>query len=143
MDMRLTNARKIAAAGVFVAAVLAALLILPAIGQIATLEGTWLAAAILGIPTAAVLAGTGYRHYGATRSVAVAVGITAVTLAISWASSVFAVASALGGSATSFTMGIVLYGVPAVTVVILGLLALRLVPGRSAADQPFEHVAGG
>jgi hypothetical protein len=143
MDMRRTNARKVAMAGVFVAAVLAAFLILPAIGQIATLEGTWLAAAILGLPTAAVLAATGYRHYGAARSIAVAVVVVAIALVISWVSSVFVVASALGGTATSVTMGIVLYGVPAAVVVILGLLAHRLVPGRSAADQSFDRVSAG
>jgi hypothetical protein len=139
----MTTARKVATAGVFVAAVLAACLILPAIGQIATLEGTWLAAAILGIPTAVVLAATGYRHYGAGRSVAVAVVIMAITVVISWVASVFVVASALGGTATSLAMGLVLYGVPAVVVVILGLLALALVPGRSAADPSFEHVDAG
>ncbi|MGZ5378380.1 MAG: hypothetical protein ACXWD8_10265 [Mycobacterium sp.] len=127
----------------FVAAVLAACLVVPAFGEMLTLEGTWLAAAILGLPTAAVLTLTGYRHYGLGRSLLVAVTITVLTLVVTWAVSVFVVASALGGSATSVVLGAILYGVPAVAVVILGLLALRLVPGRSAADQPFEHVTGG
>jgi hypothetical protein len=90
-----------------------------------------------------VLAATGYRHYGAARSIAVAVVVVAIALVISWVSSVFVVASALGGTATSVTMGIVLYGVPAAVVVILGLLAHRLVPGRSAADQSFDRVSAG
>ena len=141
--MRLTDARKVAIAGVLVAAVLAACLVVPAIGQVLTLEGTWLAAAILGLPTAAVLSATGYRHYGLGRSLAVAVAVTAVTLVLTWLVSVFVVASALAGSATSMAMGVVLYGVPALVVVILGLLALRLVPGRSAAERPFEHVDTG
>ncbi|MGZ5396071.1 MAG: hypothetical protein ACXWEI_11545 [Mycobacterium sp.] len=127
----------------FVAAVLAACLVVSAFGEMLTLEGTWLAAAILGLPTAAVLTLTGYRHYGLGRSLLVAVTITVLTLVVTWAVSVFVVASALGGSATSVVLGAILYGVPAVAVVILGLLALRLVPGRSAADQPFEHVTGG
>jgi len=38
--MRLTDARKVAIAGVLVAAVLAACLVVPAIGQVLTLEGT-------------------------------------------------------------------------------------------------------
>ena len=66
--MRLTDARKVAIASVLVAAVLAASLVVPAIGQVLTLEGTWLAAAILGLPTAAVLTATGYRRYGLGRS---------------------------------------------------------------------------
>jgi hypothetical protein len=141
--MRLTDARKVAIAGVFVAAVLVACLVVPAIGQVLTLEGTWLAAAILGVPTAAVLTATGFRHYGLGRSFAVAVVVTAITLVVTWVVSIYVVATALTGSATSMTMGVVLYGVPAVLVVVLGLLALRLVPGRAAAEQPFEHVGAG
>lgn len=129
-DMRLSDTRKVTIVGVFVAAVLAACLVVPAIGQMLTLEGTWLAAAILGVPTAAVLTLTGYRHYGLSRSLLVAVTITFLTLVITWAVSVSVVASALSGSATSVVMGAVLYGVPAVAVIILGLLALRLVPGH-------------
>lgn len=125
------------------AAVLAACLVVPAFGQVLTLEGTWLAAAIMGVPTAIVLAATGYRHYGFGRGFAVAVVITVLTLAITWFVSVSVVASALRGSATSVVMGTVLYGVPAVAVVILGLLALRLVPGRSVSGQSFEHVDAG
>jgi hypothetical protein len=128
--MRLSDTRKVTIVGVFVAAVLAACLVVPAFGQMLTLEGTWLSAAILGVPTAAVLTLTGNRYYGLVRSLLVAVTITVLTLAITWAVSVFVVASALGGSATSVVMGAVLYGVPAVAVVILGLLALRLVPGH-------------
>ncbi|WP_006246796.1 hypothetical protein [Mycolicibacterium tusciae] len=141
--MRQSDTRKVTIVGVFVAAVLAACLVVPAFGQMLTLEGTWLAAAILGLPTAAVLTLTGYRHYGLARGLLVAVVITVLTVAITWAVSVFVVASALSGSATSAVMGAVLYAVPAVAVVILGLLALRLVPGRSATGQSFEHADAG
>jgi hypothetical protein len=78
-----------------------------------TVDGMWLAAAIMGLPTAAVLAVTGYRHYGWARSFAVAVTIALMTCVISW------------------------------MVVLLGLLALTILPGRSAADRQFEHVSGG
>jgi hypothetical protein len=125
--------------GVVVAAVLAACLVVPALGQVLTLERTWLAAAMVGVPTAAVLTATGYRHYGPARSVIVAVIVTALTLVITWVVSVFVVASALSGSATSAMMGAVLYGVPAVAVVIFGLLALKLASGKGA-DQSFEHL---
>lgn len=129
--------------GVVVAAVLAACLVVPAFGQVLTLEGTWLAAAIMGVPTAAVLTATGYRHYGFGRGLLVAVVVTVLTLVITWVVSVFVVASALSGSATSIVMGAVLYGVPAVTLLILGLLALKLVPGRTVADQPFQRADAG
>jgi anti-sigma factor RsiW len=137
------DSRTIAAAGVLIAAVLASCLILPAVGQLATVETTWLAAVIFGLPTIAVLAAFGYRHYGLARSVAVAVTIMAVTGVISWVVSVFVIASAMSGSATSLWLVIVLYGVPAVLVLILGLLALRFVPGRPAPDRQFEHVGSG
>jgi len=133
--MQRTDARKVALIGVVVAAVLAACLVVPAFGQVLTLEGTWLAAA--------VLAATGYRHYGYGRGLLVAVVITVLTLAVTWVVSVFVVASALTGSATSIAMGAVLYGVPALAVLILGILALKLLPGRSATDQSFEHVDAG
>ena len=129
--------------GVVVAAVLAACLVVPAFGQVLTLERTWLAAAMIGVPTAVVLVTTGYRHYGFSRSLLVALVITSLTLVITWVVSVFVVASALSGSATSLVMGAVLYGVPAVAVVVQGLLSLKVVPGRSATDKSFEHIDAG
>lgn len=129
--------------GVVVAAVLAACLVVPAFGQVLTLEKTWLAAAMIGVPTAVVLVITGYRYYGFSRSLLVAVVITSLTLVITWVVSVFVVASALSGSATSVVMGAVLYGVPAAAVVVLGLLSLKVVPRRSATDKSFEHIEAG
>lgn len=137
------DSRSIAVAGVLVAAVLAACLIMPAVGQLATLETTWLAAAILGGPTVAVLVLTGYRHYGSVRSVAVAVTVMLVTGLISWVVTVFAFAEAMSGETPGPVIGVVVFGVPALSVLILGLLALRLVPGRAAADRQFEHAGRG
>ena len=141
--MRLSDTRKVTIVGVVVAAVLAACLVVPAFGQVVSLEGTWLAAAILGVPTAAVLTATGYRHYGLGRGLLVAVTITVLTLVVTWVVCVYVVAAALSGSATSVVMGAVLYGVPALAVLVLGLLALWLVPARSTTDRSFEHVDAG
>jgi hypothetical protein len=141
--MRQTDTRKVAIAGIVVAAVLASCLILPAMGRLGTLDGTWLAAAILGLPTVAVLVATGYRYYGLGRSVAVAVVVVAITLVASGVFSVFVVASALGGSTTTMAMGVLLYGIPAVLVVVLGLLALKLVPPRSAVEHRLSTSAAG
>lgn len=110
------------------AAVLAAVLVTPTVGQLSALSGVWLAAAIIGLPIVAVLTATGYRHYGLPGSLAVAVTIALVTLVVIWAVFVFAFASALSGSITSPVMTVVLHGVPALTVVVLGLLALKIVP---------------
>ena len=43
----------------------------------------------------------------------------------------FGFATALSGSVTGLVLALVLFGGPAVCVLILGLLALRVVPGRS------------
>jgi len=129
--------------GVVVAAVLAACLVVPALGQVLSLERTWLAAAMIGAPLIVVLTATGYRHYGLGRALLIAVIISALTLVVTWVVSVFVVASALSGSTTSLVMGAVLYGIPAVAVVVLGLLSLKLVSGRSAAGTSFEHVDAG
>ncbi len=128
--MRHTDSREIATAGVVVAAVLTSCLILPTMGRLATLDGTWTAAAILGIPTVAVLILTGYRYYGLARSVAVAVVVMGIAMIVSWVLSVFVVAAAMSGSTSTLAMGVLLYGLPALIVALLGLLALRLVPAR-------------
>ncbi|OBI84641.1 hypothetical protein [Mycobacterium sp. E740] len=133
--MRQTDSYKLALAGVVVAAVLASCLVLPAMSRLATFEGTWLAAAILGVPTAVVLFTTGYPHYGSGRSAAVALGVTTITLVASWVFSVLVVASALSGSTTTMATGVLLYGIPAAIVAVLGFAALRLVPGRPAAGN--------
>jgi len=143
MDMRQTDSRKIAVAGVLVASVLASCLVMPAVGQTSTLDGMWLGAVIMGLPTAAVLAVTGYRHYGWARSLAVAVTVALITCLISWVVSIFAVASALGGSAVGWILGIGLYGTPALTMAILGLLALKVVPAAQPADRLSEHAGRG
>lgn len=141
--MRRIDSHKIAVAGVLVTAVLAALLILPSVGRMSTLDGAWQAAAIVGLPTVAVLAVTGYRHYGWARSLAVAVAIMLLTGFVSWVVTIFVVASAFSASTIGAGLGIVLYGAPALSVAILGLLALKLLPGRSSADRQFDHVSGG
>lgn len=129
--------------GVVVAAVLASCLILPTVGRLATLEHIWAAAAILGIPTVAVLTVTGYRYYGPARSMAVAVVVMSVALLASWVFSVYVVAAAMSGSTTTLAMGVLLYGTPALIVAVLGLLALKLVPPRfPSRDRLTTSTAG-
>jgi hypothetical protein len=141
--MRHIDSHRIAVAGVLVTAVLAALLVLPSVGRMSTLDDAWQAAAIFGLPTVAVLTVTGYRHYGWARSLAVAAAIMLITGFVSWVVTIFVVASALSGSTIGVGLGIVLYGIPALLVMILGLLALKILPARSSADRPFDHVSSG
>ena len=139
--------QKIATVGVFVAAVVAATLVKPTVGQLSAMSGVGLGAAIMGLPTAAVLVATGYRHYGPARSVAVAVPIALITFVITWVVFVYAFASALSGAVTGPGMSIAIFGVPALSVVVLGLLALKLVPGRPPSmrhlDSASLHRPGG
>lgn len=133
--MRNPNARRLAIGGVFLAAVLAACLVIPAARQLGASTGWWAATAILGLPTAAVLALTGYRYYGGARSIAIAVVVAVLTCVVSFLVAVFAFASALSGSATGVLLGIVLFGAPALTVVIFGLLAQHVAGHRSLDDH--------
>jgi multisubunit Na+/H+ antiporter MnhB subunit len=108
-----------------------------------TPDGAWQAVAIFGLPTVAVLTVTGYRRYGWARSLAVAAAIMLITGFVSWVVTIFVLASALSGSTIGVASGIVLYGIPALSVMILGLLALKILPARSSADRQFDHVSSG
>lgn len=125
------STRKTAAAGVLAAAMLASCLIVPALSRFSAADGSATAAAILGIPIAAVLAGTGMRHYGPLRALAVAFVVTAATVAVAGASSLVVAASALSGPTTTLAAGVVLLGAPVALELALGFLALQLVPTRS------------
>jgi hypothetical protein len=129
--MQHSNSRVYAVVGVVVAAITAAALVMPAARQLGPATGLLTAAAILGIPVLAVLAVSGAAHYGVPASSAVAVVIAVVTCVVSLVVAAFAFATALSGSVTGVVLAIVLFGAPALTVLILGLVALRVVPARS------------
>jgi hypothetical protein len=93
------------------------------------------AAAILGIPVLVVLAASGAAHYGVLASAVVAVVVAVITCVVSLVVGAFAFATALSGSVTGVVLALVLFGAPALSVLILGLLALRVVPARST-DSP-------
>lgn len=134
--MRNNNSRVIAVVGVVVAAVAAAALVMPAARQLGPATGTWTAAAIIGIPVLVVLAVTGVAHYGALASAVIAVVIAVITCIVSWVVAAFAFATALSGSTTGLLLALVLFGGPALCVLLLGLLALRVVPARSSDAAP-------
>src|SRR4051812_38560337 len=150
--MQHSNSRVFAVVGVVVAAIAAAALVMPAARQLGPATGLLAAAAIIGIPVLLVLAVSGAVHYGVLASSVVAVvvaGITCVgawavvarcavvvlvaviTWVVSWVVAGFALATAWCGSGTGVVLALVLCGAPALSVLILGLLALRVVPGRS------------
>jgi hypothetical protein len=135
------DARVLAAGGVVGTAVLATLLLAPAIRRLGRPDEFWLSAAIMVAPTAALLTATGFAHYGLLRSLAVALVIMVLTTAIIWVIAVFTFATALSGYAVGTVMGVVLVAVPAVLVVALGLLALRIVPARARAAPPDREPA--
>jgi hypothetical protein len=130
--MRNNNSRVFAMVGVVVAAIAAAALVMPAARQLGPATGALTAAAIIGIPILLVLAVTGAAHYGVLASSVIAVVIAVITCVVSFIVAAFTFATALSGSATGLLLSVVLFGGPALCVLILGLLALRVVPARTA-----------
>jgi hypothetical protein len=131
--MRHTNSRAFAVVGVVVAAIAAAALVMPAARQLGATTGVLTAAAIIGLPVLIVLAVSGAPHYGVLGSSVVAVVVALLTCVVSWVVAAFAFATALSGSVTGLLLAVVLFGAPALSVVIFGLLALRLVPASDDA----------
>jgi len=121
--------------GVVVAALAAAVLVMPAARQLGPASGMLTAAAIIGIPVLLVLAVTGAPHYGVLTSSVIAVVIAAITCVVSWVIAAFAFATALSGSATGLMLTVVLFGGPALCVLILGLVALRVVHPSISRDD--------
>jgi hypothetical protein len=121
-----------------VAAIAAAALVMPAARQLGPASGLLTAAAIIGVPVLLVLAVSGAAHYGVLASSVVAVVVAVVTCVVSWVVAAFAFATALSGSVTGVVLAVVLFGGPALCVLVLGLLALRVVPGRSE-DVPVHR----
>ena len=133
--MRNHNSRVIAVVGVVVAALVAAVLVMPAARELGPASGMLTAAAIIGIPVLLVLAVTGAPHYGVLASSVIAGVIAVITCVVSWLIAAFAFATALSGSATGLLLAVVLIGGPALCVLILGLLALRVVHPSISRDD--------
>ncbi|MBV8929235.1 MAG: hypothetical protein JO152_08945 [Mycobacteriaceae bacterium] len=134
--------RTIALAGVIATAVAATLLLMPSVRLFGWPDHMWVGAAVLIVPTAALLTVTGWPHYGFLRSLAVGVGVMVLTSVITWIVAVVTLAAALAGSPAGMILGFVLYATPAVCVLLFGLLALRVLPARPrAAREDSEHVA--
>jgi hypothetical protein len=132
--MQHSSSRVYAVVGVVVAAIAAAALVMPAARQLGPATGLVTAAAIIGIPVLVVLAVSGAAHYGVLASAVVAVVVAVITCVVSMVVAAFAFATALSGSVTGVVLALVLFGAPALCVLILGLVALRVVPARSGDD---------
>ncbi|GAB3217764.1 hypothetical protein [Mycolicibacterium hippocampi] len=128
----MANGRGVAVAGIIGAAVLAAVLLVPAMR--AGSHQPWLGAVIMIVPVAALLTGTGLRHYGPWRSLGVAVVVTLVAGGISWLVAIFTLVKALSGAGVGLVWALLLFATPVISVLALGALALRLFATRS--DQP-------
>ena len=122
--------RRVALLGVIAAAVLAALVLVPGLRLGATQP--WLGALLIVLPTAAALTATGYRHYGFGRALAVAVAVTLIAGGVSWLVAVFTLVKALTGAGVGLAWAVLLFLTPGVSVLALGVLALRVVPPPEA-----------
>ena len=133
--MSRTNGRGIAVAGIVGAALLAMLLLVP--GLRVGVDSPWLGALVILAPTVTLLAATGSRHYGTGRAVAVAFVVAVVAGGVSWLVAVYTLFRALSGVGMGFAWAILLFLTPAVSVLALGALALRVVGPRSTpGEQP-------
>lgn len=128
----MADGRGTAVAGIISAAVLAACLLVP--GMRVGADQPWLGAAIMIAPVAALLTGTGYRHYGLGRAFAVALAVTLVAGGVSWLVAVFTLVKALSGAGVGTVWAILLFATPAISVLALGALALRVLPARHLGD---------
>ncbi|MEO3760663.1 hypothetical protein ABGB19_20560 [Mycobacterium sp. B14F4] len=128
--MATRNGRGIALAGVIGAAVVAAVVLVPGMRVGATQP--WLGALVIVVPTAALLAATGYRHYGLARALAIAVSVSVLAGAVSWVVAVFTLVKALSGEGVGLAWAVLLFLTPVVSVLAPGTLALRLL--RPAAE---------
>jgi hypothetical protein len=129
------TAPRTAFAGVIGAAVLAACLLVPGLRLGA--HHPWLGALVLILPVAVLLAGTGFHYYGAWRAVAVAVTVTLAAEGVSWAVALFTLVKALSGEGIAPVWAILLFVTPAVSVLLLGAAALRIVrPVRRSSNPP-------
>ncbi len=138
--MRQMNSRTLALIGVLATAVLTACLVMPVSRQFGTVEGTWLGAALFLVPTIALLIATGFRYYGLWRSVEVAVVVMVITAFVTVVVSAFGFAGALSGSIAGALFAVMLFGAPALSVIVLGLLATRIARAEEQpADRAREH----
>ncbi|WP_267306933.1 hypothetical protein [Mycobacterium barrassiae] len=136
--MSRTNGRSLAVAGVVGAAFLATLVLVP--GLRVGADSPWLGALVILAPTATLLAVTGFRHYGIGRAVAAAVVIAVVAGGVSCLVAVFTLVRALSGAGVQLAWAILLFLTPAVSVLALGALALRVVPSRFVPGEPSDAV---
>lgn len=139
-SMRQLSARAMAVGGVVVTAALAAVLVVPMTRWLASGPGMVVGVLVMMVPTVAVLVLTGYRWYGWRRSAAVAVIVMALTTVVSWALVAFVLAAALSGSPHGPLSDIALLGAPALTVLVLGLLAVSIASPRANPQYPTERV---
>lgn len=125
------TARETATAGIVGGGILAACLLLPGlwIGG----RWAWIGVLIIVAPTAALLTATGRRHYGFAGSLTVALVVTLIAGGVSWALAVFALVKALSGEGVQLVWAILPFVASAVSVLALGLIALRVVPARPEA----------
>lgn len=138
--MSRTNGRSLAIAGIVGAAVLATLVLVP--GLRVGADSPWLGALVILAPTATLLAAAGVRHYGTGRTVAVAAVVAVVAGGVSWLVALFTLVRALSGVGVGLAWAIPLFLTPAVSVLALGALALRVVPSRFAPGSTCRACAG-
>lgn len=131
------SARPLALAGVLLTAVLMVILIRPAMREIVGPYGQPVVGVlILAVPTVALLTATSYRYYGLMRALVVALCVIVTAGIVSGIAVVLAVGAAQMPSSTAFFVFALILAAPFLSVLVLGMLALRLVPGVDGPSEP-------
>lgn len=120
------SSRAVALTGVLLTAVLMVVLVRPAMREIVGLHGRpVIGVVILVVPTVVLLTATSFRYYGLKRAVVVASIVIAMSGAASGFSFVIAVGAAQMPSGNAIAVVALIFAVPFLSVLVLGLLALR------------------
>lgn len=128
--MSYTTRRVTAAAGVGLAALVAALVVMPATIRLGEVAGLWSASMVLGAPVAVILAATGTPLHGAWRATMFGVVVAALTCAVTITAALQIAANVIGGTTSGLVLAAALYGSPTVSVLLFGGCAMLFAPQR-------------
>lgn len=129
--MQTPKPRPIALVGVVIAAIAAVLVLRPALHSVGYGQLSWAGLGYAAIPLALLWA-SGARYHGGLRAGVIATVTTAVAVVAAGALFVLALGLSLSGSRASEVFLVLLWVVPPLVILVLGLAAARLLPPRAA-----------
>ena len=128
--MQTPNSRRIAVIGVVIAAIAAVLVLRPALHSFGYGQLNWAGLGYAGIPLALLWA-TGARYHGIFRSAVIATTATVVAVGATAALFVLALGLSLSGSGSAGMLLALLWVLPPLVILVLGLAAARFLRPRT------------